>query len=133
MCCNAAPSRGALDDGRLNFGALCVQLASQGSGGGECRVTGVARGKICQERSREPRWSAAGGDARNLQRGGGIFGAKTRISGKPLRDDIECFAVSLQSQQPIDVVLCEAGCVAGITPGNDAGAQPAVVLGGIAA
>ena len=75
--------------------------------------------------------AACGGDAGNLQRGHGGFGAKGGVVGEPRCHHVERFAIALQHQQAVDIIFGEPRDIARIAPGGDSGAQPAVIFGRI--
>ena len=113
---------------------MLLQLARERGGGGDAGVAGKARGKIGQQGPRDTRGSApGGGDPCDLQGGGGCFWSKGRVVGQARGDYVERFAVALQQQQPLDIVFGEPSEVAWVAPGGDTAAQPALVVGCIAA
>ena len=126
-------SRRGLPSGHT-LGVRLPQIARQGSGSRDTRVAGEALGKIGEQSARDTRAAAAGhGDSRDLERRRGALRTKARIVGQPRGDDVERLAGALEHHQAIDIVFGEPSHVAGVAPGGHAAAEPAVILGRIAA
>jgi hypothetical protein len=97
-------------------------------------IGGETGGEIGEEDSGNARFATAGrGELCELEGGAGGFGAEAGVVGKALRDDVEGFAGALECEESFDVLFGEAGDLAGVVPTDDSGAEPAVVVRGVAA
>ncbi len=108
-------------------------LRGEFGGGRDAGVAGVAGGEVREQGTGHLWRSAAGGDAGYSQGGGGGLGAKVGIEIETAGDHVEGFAGAPDLEQTIDMLFGQAGEIAGIVPGGDAPAEPAVVVGGVAA
>ena len=88
----------------------------------------AVRPRITMTPAMMPSTAAARSQLRNVQRSRSRFGTKGRVHPQAFADRVECFAVALRCQEPINKLLSEAIGIAGIGPRNHAIPDPAKVL-----